>query len=236
MGTLQQGMPFRVHILELRKRLLAVFISIVLFSAGGYFIFPYFYNFIQKILAEELFATKIYEGFFTRFRIAVLIGLFVSIPLLLYQIMMYVLPALRTNEKRFVLILLFSSFLLFSGGILFAIKYVLPLSVHFLKSREFFPSGLNRIISYESFILFFFQFIVAFGICLQFPVILLLLLRFGILKRKGLVKFMKYFIPAALLVAGILTPPDIVSQVMLAVPLIFLYVLCILIAKIFKWG
>ncbi len=233
---MKKEMTFQQHILELRKRLFYVLISVLIFGVAGYFAFPYFFDFIHSVLSEELFVTKVYEGFLTRFRIALLVGLFLSIPLLLYQIMAYILPALTRKEKAVLIVTFISSFLLFCGGIFFSIKYVLPISITFLKSTTFFPQNLNRIISYDSFILFFFQFVFAFGLCLQFPIVLLILMNYQIVTRKGLLKFFKYFIALALLVAGIMTPPDVVSQVMLTLPLIFLYLLSILIAKIVKWG
>jgi sec-independent protein translocase protein TatC len=231
-----ERMPFQKHLLELRRRLVMALASVLLFSAAGYIVFPYFYDFIQSILSEELFATKIHEAFLTRVRIALLLGLFLSLPVIFYQVIAYILPAFDKKGKVFALVLLFSSFVLFCGGILFSLEYVMPITVRFLRARRFFPSGLSRIISYENFILFFFQFILAFGICLQFPVVLLLLLKFKIIKYERLVKSIKIFIPAALLLSGILTPPDLVSQIMLTAPLVFLYVLCIVIAKILKWG
>ena len=229
-------MTFKEHVLELRKRLFWVLIVIIIFSVLGYFAFPYFFDFLLSILSEDLYATKIYEAFLTRLRIAVLLGLLVSIPFLLYQILAYIIPGLEKKERILVFSLLLSSFLLFLGGVYFAVQVVMPLSMDFLKSRDFFPTSLNRLISYESFILFFFQFLVAFGLCLQFPVVLLLLLYYKVIRRDKMIKFFKFFVAIALIASAILTPPDVISQLMLTAPMIVLYLICIIVAKAFKWG
>ena len=233
---MKEDMTFKEHVLELRRRLFWVLVVIVGFSVLGYFAFPYFFDFILSILSEELYATKIYEAFLTRLRIAVLLGLLLTIPFLLYQIMSYILPGLKKKEKILIFSLLVSSFLLFLGGVYFGVKVVMPISMQFLKSSDFFPNSLNRLISYESFILFFFQFLVAFGLCLQFPVVLLLLLYYKVIKREKMVKFFRFFVAIALVASAILTPPDVISQLMLTAPMIVLYLICIILAKAFKWG
>ena len=229
-------MTFIEHVLELRKRLGILLIAILFTSIIGYIVFPYFFNFIINILSEELYVTKIYEGFLTRIRIALLIGLLLSIPFLIYELIAFILPAFNRKEKIIILILIFSSFILFLCGIYFSLKMVLPISVSFLRSENFFPTNLGRIISYDSFIIFFFQFLVSFGLCLQFPVVILTLLYFKVLKMQKLIRFLKYFVAVSFLIAGILTPPDVVSQSMLALPMILLYLLCILIGKLLHWG
>lgn len=233
---MKDDLTFREHVLELRKRLFWVFVVMICFSVLGYFAFPFFFDFLLSILSEELYATKIYEAFLTRLRIALLLGVLLTIPYLLYQIMAYILPGLERKERVLVFSLLVSSFLLFLGGVYFAVKVVMPLSMDFLKSRDFFPNALNRLISYESFIIFFFQFLVAFGLCLQFPVVLLLLLYYKMIRRDKMIKFFKFFVAIALVASAILTPPDVVSQLMLTAPMIVLYLICIILAKAFNWG
>jgi sec-independent protein translocase protein TatC len=232
----KKDMTFQRHVLELRKRLLIVLITVAVFSVGGYFAFPYFFDLLQTLISEELYVTKIYEAFLTRLRIAVLVGIFCSIPVLIYHILAFVLPGLYRNEKILVFTLVLAGFLLFVGGVLFSLKLVLPLSIDFLKSEDFFPSALNRIISYDTFLIFFLQFLVAFGLCLQFPIVVLILLYYRVISLKKLISFFKFFVAGTLLFAGILTPPDVVSQIMLTVPMIILYLLCIVVGKLLKWG
>lgn len=234
--TTKNDLTFQQHVLELRRRLLLVLIVIAAFSVGGYFLFPSLFDLLRTLIAEDLYVTKIYEAFLTRLRIAVLVGLFFTIPFLVYQVLAFILPGLYKQEKALVFALVVAGFLLFIGGVYFALRVVLPISIDFLKSQEFFPNQLNRIISYDAFLVFFLQFLIAFGLCLQFPIVLLILLYYKIIQLRKLVSFFKYFIAVTLLFAGILTPPDVISQIMLTVPMIVLYALCILIGKLFKWG
>ncbi len=229
-------MSFWGHLLELRRRILVVVGFVAVFSVAGYLLFPYFFALVSEVIGEQLYATTIAEGFMTRLRIAVLLGMFLSLPVLLFQIMLFVFPALQRREKRFVLVLLVSTFLLFLGGVLYAYKSVLPVSVRFLKSGIFFPERVNRLISYRQFITFFFQFLLGFGVCFQFPVVLLALMKLGLFGVRALVRNFKYFVIGAFLFAAIITPPDMVSQILLALPMISLYALCILVGMLFRIG
>jgi len=229
-------MTFWEHIYELRKRVFVVFGVIVIFSILGYFLFSYIIDEVTAIIGEKLYAHDIAEGFLTRLRISFLIGFFFSIPLLLFELSLFIFPALNKREKRFMLLLLISTFILFTLGIFFALKSVLPISIEFLTSEVFFPENVDRLISYKNFISFFFQFLVGFGICFQFPVVLLFLMKIGALKVSFLITKFKYVVIIIFILAAVITPPDIVSQIMLAIPMIVLYTLCIIIGKIFKLG
>jgi len=229
-------MTFWEHIYEIRNRLLVVLISVIVFTVGTYFVFPYFFKSIHIIIGEELYATGIAEGFLTRLRTSILGGLFFSIPLLIFQIILFIFPALKKNEKIFMLLLMISTFFLFLFGIIFAYKSVLPISIRFLKSKAFFPENVSRLISYEMFIGFFFQFLIGFGVCFQFPVVLIFLMKIGILNVNTLIKNFKFVFAGVFLLSAVITPPDIVSQILLAIPMIFLYAVCILIGKLFKLG
>ena len=115
-------------------------------------------------------------------------------------------------------------------------KSVLPVSIKFLTSSHFFPENVGRLLSYNDFLKFFFTFIIGFGVCFQFPIIILFLLKIGLIKMKFLTKNYKYFIIACFVLAAILTPPDVISQIFLALPMIFLYSLSIIIGKILRLG
>ncbi|MBN2441270.1 MAG: twin-arginine translocase subunit TatC [Spirochaetales bacterium] len=229
-------MTFWEHIYEIRNRLLVVLISVFVFSIGSYFIFPFLFDSIHSIVGEELYATGIAEGFLTRLRISILGGLFFSIPLFIFQIILFIFPALKKAEKIFILILMSGTFFLFLFGIAFAYKSVLPISMQFLKSKEFFPDNVSRLISYEMFIGFFFQFLIGFGICFQFPVVLIILMKLGVLQVDFLIKNFKFVIAGVFFIAAVITPPDVVSQILLSIPMIILYSLCIIIGKVFKLG
>lgn len=230
-------MTFWEHVYEIRNRLLVVFLAFLCFAILSYIIFPYLIAEILKIVGEQLYATNIGEGFLTRLKTAVSVGAFLTIPIFLFELTLFIFPALKKKEKVFLLCILLSSFVLFLGGMIFAYKLILPNGILFLKSKDFFPDNVGRLIAYNDFINFFMQFLVGVGICLQFPIALIFLMKVKILKVELLVKFFKYFFAGAFLAAAVITPSvDIVSQSLLAIPMIALYALCILIGKVFRMG
>jgi sec-independent protein translocase protein TatC len=230
-------MTFWEHIYEIRNRLLIVFIAFLCFSIASYIFFPYFIEEVLRIIGEQLFATSIGEGFLTRVKTAVSIGGFFTIPVFLFELMLFLFPALTKKEKGFLLGLLIAAFVLFVGGIAMAYKLILPAGIQFLKSKDFFPGNVGRLISYNDFITFFMQFLVGVGVCFQFPIALIFLMKVGVLKVDLLIKYLKYFIAGAFLAAAIITPSvDMVSQTLLAAPMILLYLICILIGKVFRIG
>jgi sec-independent protein translocase protein TatC len=199
----------------------------LLFSGGAYVVFPKLFSYVSETIDEVMYSTRITEGFVTRLRVSFLIGLLFSLPALLFQIVLFLFPALKTKEKGFLLGTLICTFLLFLGGVYFAYGTVLPISIAFLKSREFYPEDVGRLISYQYYVTFFFQFLLGFGLCFQFPVAITLLVRWGFVSVGKLVRFFKYFVITAVVISAIITPPDIVSQIMLTVPMLILYGLCI---------
>ncbi len=231
-----RDMTFWEHVYELRNRLLFVLVAVTLFSIAGYIIFPLIIENIYKILGEKLYATSIAEGFSMRLKISVIFGLILALPLLIIQLLLFIFPALNKKEKTIVLSLVISSFILFVLGVIFSFNVVLPASINFLKSREFFPDNINRLISYNNFITFFFQFLLCFGICFEFPIVIILLLKLNLIKMSFLIKKFKYVVVIIFIIAAILTPPDAFSQVMMALPLLALYLACIIIGKIFGLG
>jgi len=234
--TTSKQMPFWGHIYELRRRLFIIIAALLIFSFAGYYIFPYIVKILIALLKEELYASDITEGFTLRLKFSFILGAILTIPIFLFELILFIIPALKKQEKIILLITTTCAFILFIAGVIFSYKVVMPYSIAFLKSEVFFPENIKRIISYEKFLIFFFQFLLAFGLCFQFPIILIVLLKLGIIKFSFLTKNIKYFIVAIFIIAAILTPPDVQSQIFMAVPLLGLYFLTILIAKIFKIG
>ena len=229
-------MPFWDHIVELRNRMLVVVISIALLSVCGYFLFPSFVRLLYPLIGENLYVTGIAEGFLTRMEVSFLFGALLSFPMLFSQVSFFLAPALSRKQKIVLFIALSTSLLLFIGGVSFAYESVLPLSIKFLKADQFFPDNVNRLISFSSFIMFFFQFLLGFGFFFEFPVALLILMKMEITTPAMLLKNSKIVIPFIFLIAAILTPPDVVSQVLLATPMVALYYLCIAIGFAFRLG
>lgn len=229
-------MPFWDHVYELRNRLLVVIGSMIPFSVAGYYLFPFFVGVLQRIIGEDLYATNIAEGFVARMKLSILFGAFLSLPILIIELLLFIFPALTKRQKVQLVVTLSITFGLFLAGVVFAFEEVLPISISFLKSETFFPSNVNRLVSYTAFIQFVFQFLLGFGIFFQFPVVLVALMKLGILEPEFLVRNVKIFVPVIFMISAILTPPDVVSQIMLATPTTILYLVCILIGKVFHLG
>ncbi|MBN1799225.1 MAG: twin-arginine translocase subunit TatC [Spirochaetales bacterium] len=232
----QQTMPFWDHVYELRRRLLIVVASVVICSVFSFFYYPRLFTYISEVIKDELLVTEVTEGFFAIVSVSITMGIFLSLPVLLFETTLFIFPALKSKEKKIIVAFMASSFLLFFGGLLFAYQLVLPIALLFLKSDIFFPANITRLISYHKFITFFFQFLIAFGICFEFPIVVLMLLKFNVLTIRTLLKHVKHFTIVIFIIAAVITPPDVVSQVLLAVPMLGLYLLAVGVAKLLGWG
>lgn len=224
------------HILELRKRFIYIIIFFIISAVLSYFYSNKFIAIIIDILKEELYVQKITEAFTTKIKVAIYLASFLTVPFAIFQITFFLFPALTKKEKMIYIVTLFSFFILFAIGFIFAFKSVLPLSINFLKSDFLFTENIKRIINYSDFISFFFLFLIAFGIAFQFPVVFIMLLYFRVIKLSFLTKNFKYFVILIFVLSAIITPPDVVSQVLMALPLLVLYILTIIIAFILRIG
>jgi sec-independent protein translocase protein TatC len=224
--------PLLDHLIELRKRLL--YCIAALFVTGA--VCFYFSDAILAFLVEPLkrgfgnetgtlVYTKLYEAFFVKLKIAVFGGFFVSFPIIANQLWAFVAPGLYAKEKRALLPFLLATPILFLLGSALAYYVVMPTAFHFFLGFQGETGGVKveALPSIDSYLSLVMQFILAFGICFLLPVLVMLLNRAGIVSRAQLVAARRYMIVAAVAVAAVLTPPDALSQVMLAVPLILLY-------------
>lgn len=252
-AELEDGkMPLLEHLTELRNRLgicvgvfLVIFIACLVrpFGEGTSNIADIVYLFLQKPLADilqeqggRMIFTALHEAFFTQIKVAFFTSLFVSFPIILMQIWKFVAPGLYRNEKQaFLPFLLATPVLFFLGG---AMVYylVIPLAWDFFLSFQLTGSETSlsievepRISEYLSLVM---RLIFAFGISFELPVVILLLAKAGMVTAKGLAEKRKYAILFSFIAAAILTPPDVISQVMLAIPVILLYELSILATRI----
>lgn len=216
-------MTFTEHLVELRMRLVKGLIAIAAFSVVGYIFRGTILEIIKKPLGETvpLHAFDLFEQFFASLRIAVYTGLFFGLPILVYQILMFCLPALRPNEKRVILFGLGFGVVLLYTGIIFAYIFILPLLIPQLSG--FFSGGVEQTFSLNMYVNKIFRFIIAFGLGFQLPIILIILERIGVITVEGLRKNRKYMMVGIFAVSAFLTPPDLISQVLLAMPLLILY-------------
>jgi sec-independent protein translocase protein TatC len=229
-------MRFWDHVYEVRRRILLVVSSILVLAAGGYLIVPQLVEAIGQVVDEELFATSITEGFMIRVKVSFLLGILGSLPLLAIQILLFVAPAVTVGSRVAAGAALLVALGLAVGGVVFALDAVLPISLAFLRSEAFFPAHVGRLLSYGTFLGFFFQFLIGFGLFFEFPVLLICLLRLGVVTRAYLMANFKYFVGVIFALAAVVTPPDVVSQALLAAPMTVLYLLTVWSAWMFNVG
>jgi len=233
----EKKLPLTAHLQELRKRLILSFIGV----GAGFAICYAFSEPIFDILAAPLLKampkggslifTSVAEAFFTYMKVAFIAGLILASPFVLYQIWAFVAPGLYRHEKKYVVPFVLAGSFFFAVGIFFGYSVAIPIGFKFLLGYA--TDFIKPMPSMKEYLSFSIKFLLAFGIVFEFPVVLVLLTRIGVVDSKMLAKQRKYAILLIFVFAAILTPPDVVSQVILALPLIGLYELSIVLSKIF---
>ncbi len=220
------------HLEELRNRIIISLVLIIVCSCLVYSIVPQIMNMITKPVGKLYFMNPM-EAFWVQVKLAFFIGLYCSLPFIFYQVWKFVELGLRQSEKRFILPLAISSFMLFSIGGSFCYFLVIPIAVKFLMSYG--TPTLIPLISVSEYLGFVGSLVFAFGITFQLPLVLMFLASFGIVDQSRLRKFRGFAILGSFIIGGALTPtPDMINQTLLAVPLIILYEISILLIAGFK--
>jgi sec-independent protein translocase protein TatC len=232
-----EKLPFTHHLEELRKRIIICLAAV----AVGFALSYAFSEEIYRLLAEPIKSimpegssfifTGLTEAFFTYLKLALFAGIILSSPVILYQIWCFVCPGLYKNEKRYVFPFVLLSSIFFIGGVLFCFFVVFPIACEFFKSyaNEYILMNL-KISEYLSFSC---KFLLAFGVVFELPIFILFLSKLGLVNDRQLRSNRKFVIVIVFICAAFLTPPDVVSQVLMAIPLLFLYELSIIIARVF---
>ncbi|WP_163328490.1 twin-arginine translocase subunit TatC [Desulfurobacterium thermolithotrophum] len=230
----EEELPVTEHIEELRQR---IFKSVIALIVGFLVAWPFKKDillFLERPLPENLKGKLIFlsppEAFFTALKVSFFAGILIALPFVLYQVWKFIEPGLYEHEKKFIVPFIFFSLLFFFTGASFAYFIILPFGLKFLLG--FMDDILTPQITVGSYISFVIQLILAFGFVFLLPVVVWLLSKLGIINYKMLEKNRKYAILVIFVVAAVLTPPDIFSQIMMALPLLGLYELSIWIAKI----
>ncbi|WP_438280426.1 twin-arginine translocase subunit TatC [Pseudomonas alabamensis] len=230
---LDPPMPLVSHLTELRTRLLRCVAAVFLIFAGLFSFAQPIYTLVSAPLREHLpanatmIATDVASPFLTPFKLTLTVSLFLAIPFILQQVWGFVAPGLYRQEKRIALALLVSSILLFYAGMAFAYFLVFPLMFSFFASAT--PEGVSMMTDIASYLDFVMTLFFAFGVAFEIPVAVVLLVWIGVVEVKALKKARPYVIIGCFVAGMVLTPPDIFSQTLLAVPMWLLFevgVLC----------
>ena len=231
--------PFVSHLIELRDRLIRVCIAIgVCFAAlmvwpgsGG------LYDLLAAPLVENLpkggtlIATSVISPFLVPLKITLMAAFMLALPVVLYQVWAFVAPGLYRHEKKLVLPLMVSSTLLFFAGVAFCYFFVFGKVFTFIQS--FAPKSVSAMPDIEAYLSFVLTMFIAFGAAFEVPIAVVVLARLNIVTVEKLKAFRSYFVVLAFIIAAVLTPPDVVSQLALAIPMVILYEVGIIAAGFF---
>lgn len=231
--------PFVEHLVELRDRLLRAFASVAL-AAVVLAVWPgpgALYDLLAQPLVASLpagatmIATSVVSPFIVPLKVLLFAAFFVALPYVLYQAWAFIAPGLYSHEKRFVLPLVVSSTLLFFLGVAFCYFFVFGKVFAFIQT--FAPKSITAAPDVEAYLSFVLGMFLAFGLAFEVPIAVVVLARIGVVSIQKLRDFRGYFIVLAFVVAAVVTPPDVVSQFSLAIPMILLYEIGIVAAQLF---
>lgn len=237
MTDTQSSQPFIAHLLELRDRLLRMILGILMLLLV---LFPFandIYHFIASPLlahmpeGTQMIATQVASPFLTPFKLSLVAAVFLTIPWILYQFWAFVAPGLYQHEKKLVLPLLASSTILFYLGMAFAYYVVFPLVFRFLVGVT--PEGVAMMTDIAAYLDFVLTLFFAFGIAFEVPIATFLLVWTGMTSAESLAKKRPYVIVVAFVIGMFLTPPDVISQTLLAIPMWLLFEAGIIFSRLF---
>ena len=227
-------MPLLDHLIELRRRLLwSVLALAVAFGVSLYFARPIFAFLVQPLLVsgqDKLIYTAIFEAFFVEIKVAFFAASFVSFPVFATQLWKFVAPGLYSKEKRAFLPFLLATPVLFTAGAAMAYYIAIPVALNYLLGFGGDVGGVQQeaLPGVDNYLNFVMKFIFGFGISFLLPVLLMLLEKAGIVSLQQLRGARRYAIVGSFALAAVLTPPDVVSQLLLAIPLCILYELALI--------
>lgn len=229
-------MPLIEHLLELRNRLLKMVLAVIICFA---FIYPFaneLYLWVSEPLrsllpiGQTMIATDVTSPFFAPLKLALVLAVFVAIPVVLYQLWSFIAPGLYAHEKRLAFPLLFTSIVLFYLGAAFAYFVVFPLVFGFFTAIG--PEGIVELPDISSYLNFVLKMFFAFGVAFEIPIATILLILSGATTPADLAAKRPYIVVGCFVIGMLLTPPDIISQTLLALPMWLLFELGILFGRI----
>lgn len=225
--SVDQPLPLVAHLTELRDKLLRALLAVLIMFIG---LFPFandIYTFVSEPLrallpeGATMIATEVASPFLTPFKLTLMLALFLAIPYVLYQVWSFIAPGMYKHEKRLAIPLLVSSVLLFYAGAAFAYYVVFPLIFAFFTSVG--PTDITIMTDINSYLNFVLKLFFAFGLAFEIPIVAVLLIWAGITTPEDLAKKRPYIIVGCFIFGMLLTPPDIISQSLLAIPMWILF-------------
>jgi len=233
--------PLLDHLIELRRRLIwSLVVLVALFAGSMYFADQIFAFLVQPLLAAgqgRIIFTDVFEAFFAQVKVALFASLMLGFPFFATQLWKFVAPGLYAKEKKALLPFLLMTPVFFLGGAAFAYYVAMPWALHFLLGFEGEVGGVQQeaLPGVGNYLSFCTRFLFGFGVAFLLPILLMLLERAGLVTREQLARSRRYAIVGAAVVSAVLTPPDVISQLMMLVPLYALYELAILGIRLTHW-
>lgn len=233
-----KSQPFMAHLIEFRDRVLRMFIAVLVIFSGLFSFSQELYLYVSEPIRQYLpatstmIATEVASPFLTPFKLTLVLSMFAAMPYILYQVWAFVAPGLYQREKKIVLPLFFSSVFLFYGGMAFAYYIVFPLVFMFFTSIA--PEGITVMPDIRSYLDFVLKLFFAFGLSFEIPIAVVILSWMGAVDPDKLAKKRPYVFVLCFVLGMLLTPPDIISQTLLAIPMWLLFEIGILFGRLVK--
>lgn len=219
-GSSEQKMGILDHLEELRKRILYCIVGVVVCGIAGYIVSDVVQDFLTQPVEYLVFIAPT-EAFVTKLKIALIVGLLLSMPYLFYHFWRFVKPALYAHERKYVVLAVLFSTVFFFSGVAFAFFIVLPIGLGFLLGFQ--TDTLSATITISNYVTFITRMFLAFGIIFELPIISYFLTRMGILKPRLLRRGRRVAVVLIFIAAAVLTPPDVFTQLLMALPLLLLF-------------
>ncbi len=225
-----EGLVF--HLEELRKRIIYSAVSVVPTTVLCFFYAPKIIDFLRKPYGGKLIFISPPEAFIVNIKVAIGAGIILAFPFIAYQIWKFVAPGLYPNEKKIFVGLIFLSTLLFVAGISFAYFLIVPLAFKFL--LKFSYNWFEPMFTVGRYFSFLFKLMIAFGVVFQTPIIVIFLVATRVVTVEALSRYRRHIWVASFVLGAVLTPPDVLSQVMMSLPLILLFELSLFAGRMFE--
>ncbi len=236
-------MPLMDHIRELRKLVMVSACAWLVCGVVSYFFYDRLVEWLMQPFSQlgggsvnTLYITHLLEGFLTQVKVSFLFGLILSFPVHVYTVLKFVFPGLKPKEKRIILGVVVAAMGLALLGFYEAYFLMIPMSVRFLTGQGFIPQNVGVLLQYQPSIFYVFDMVLWSLLFFQFPLILEVLMLFNLVSRRTLWNAGRYIVILIFVIAAIVTPPDFISQLMVALPLIALFYCSLGVAKLFGFG